>query len=93
MPTCPRCDNRIPLIHVMRHSRWTPIICKKCHSKLHFNKKEWLKMTVPLFAIAVSNVFITSFVIKTTLSILLIIFAVFFFIRLKSIKLEVKKGK
>jgi hypothetical protein len=43
MATCPKCRRTVPYLKLMRHTQWTPVICPHCDSRLHFDKRDWLK--------------------------------------------------
>jgi CXXC-20-CXXC protein len=43
MATCPKCNGEVPYLKLMRHTRWTPVVCPNCDSRLHFDKRDWTK--------------------------------------------------
>jgi len=43
MAICPKCSGKVPYLKLMRHTRWTPVICPHCDSRLHFDKRDWFK--------------------------------------------------
>lgn len=43
MATCPKCSGNVPYLKLMRHTRWTPVVCPHCASRLHFDKRDWTK--------------------------------------------------
>lgn len=56
MGKCPKCDDRITVWQAMKHTRWTPVVCKNCKTKLIFNKKEWFKVTMPIFVVIIVSI-------------------------------------
>jgi hypothetical protein len=84
-------------MQTMNHTWWTPIICKKCNSKLNFDSISWFKITAPLMLLAVISFIVlyatsTNILIKglPVVVILLIGALVKFIFDLKSIKLKLK---
>lgn len=95
MITCPKCKNSISIMQTMKHTWWTPLVCKKCNAKLHFDKKEWYKITLPILILTVLNFFVIlwanqNIIIRFIILIVLIIAFLKFFIDLRSIKLTIK---
>lgn len=93
MKKCPNCNSTISLGQIMKHSTWTPIICKNCNTKLHFNRKSWFKIVTPVIVIMSLLLLVTIFDIKSillygALTFLLIYSFIKFLFDLKSIKLE-----
>ena len=43
MATCPKCKGEVPYLKLMKHTRWTPVVCPHCDSRLHFDKPDWFK--------------------------------------------------
>jgi CXXC-20-CXXC protein len=43
MATCPKCRGTVPYLKLMRHTKWTPIICPHCDARLHFDNRDWSK--------------------------------------------------
>ena len=43
MAICPKCNGKVPYLKLMGHTRWTPIVCPYCDSRLHFDKRDWTK--------------------------------------------------
>ena len=96
---CPQCGNNISITQIAKHTRWTPIICKECNVKLHFNKKEWYKITIPILTIIILPYLIRGiFNVRSPLvniAVIPLMIGAFikFFLDLKSIKLEVTNEK
>ncbi len=102
MSECPKCGSTITLWQMRMHTWWTPVICVNCKEKLNFNKKDWLKIKIPLLVVfffaailyLVKPLFIKNLLIYSALQVLvgaLIIFiAILTLIRLKSVKLVSK---
>jgi len=85
----------------MKHTWWSPIICKSCNSKLHFNKKEWYKIIAPMCILTIFCLLVIwlpepirklkYFILLIGTFIILVIGAfIKFLVDIKSIKLEIK---
>jgi hypothetical protein len=79
----------------MRHTRWTPVVCKDCNAKLYFNSKAWHKIASPLLILLTLNLILkfivgieNSLIYNIIFIILTILALVKLFVDLKSIKLD-----
>jgi len=97
MANCPKCNATILITQIMIHSKWAPIVCKKCNSKLHFNKKAWRVMIFPSVVLMVLNLLVlnfqrSNFSMQIAILVLFFVFFVKFIMDLNSIKLEIKNN-
>ena len=35
----------------MRHTRWSPIVCRHCGARIRFDRRQWLSAAWPLIAV------------------------------------------
>ena len=83
-------------MQTLKHTWKTPLICTKCQSKLHFNKKEWYKIVTPLIflgiLVIVTDIFFTpNILVYFAFIVLIVAECIYSLIRLNSIKLDMKK--
>ncbi len=48
MAECPQCGDPIGYWQLNKHSVFTPITCGACGSKLHFDKRSWFRIVLPV---------------------------------------------
>jgi len=97
MTNCPNCNNSITYWQLMKHSCWTPIICKKCNAKLAFDKIDWFKKASYVMILNIISLIIV-LTRCTQIWILIIVLALLiaglftFTIKIRNIKLQVKEN-
>ena len=95
---CPNCNNKISGSQIMRHTWSKPIICSSCNQKFNFHKQEWYKAYLPAalsaFLVIFNVLFGRALFVKDTQLVLLIISmallliaAIWFFYKIRDIKL------
>src|SRR5437867_8418991 len=53
---CPRCNHQLAWHQVARHTWWSPIVCRGCRARIHYDGKQWFSAGWPLVvAILVLN--------------------------------------
>jgi DNA-directed RNA polymerase subunit RPC12/RpoP len=94
---CPNCNAPISYWKIMRHSRFTPIKCPDCSSKLIFCKAEWYKKClwlIPFIALDACGIAgCKSFALMLSLLAASIAGLIIFFISLGNMKFRIKTKK
>jgi|GEM_PF-5568902 len=100
MATCPKCNSRLSLLQIFKHTKWTPVVCHNCNAILDFNRKSWYKISFPLLILFILNLILkftfnvsNSLMYHIVFFILVTLAFVKFFIDLKSIKLDIAVNK
>ena len=45
---CPRCNHQLAWHQVARHTWWSPIVCRGCRARIHYDGKQWFSAGWPL---------------------------------------------
>lgn len=100
MSKCPKCGSPVSFWQMNKHTRWHPIVCRNCNSKLHFNMKEYYKQNIPMFVCALLFFMISPlkrmnlYYYKITFIVILVMFLLLLIKNIKdfySLKLEIKE--
>jgi CXXC-20-CXXC protein len=96
MPKCPNCQRNVSIFQIIKHSKWSPIVCGQCNAKLHFDKKNWYTIAAPLLIVAIIKLISTDLLniknvfIYFAFLILMIAALINFLIRLNNVKMKIK---
>ena len=56
MKKCPKCQFKVTLLQLMKHSCFTPIFCKECGAKFCFQTRYWYMSVAPLLIVIILSV-------------------------------------
>ena len=96
MIKCPNCQHRISLFQILKHSKFSPTICRQCGAKLSFNKINWYRITAPLLIIIILKIITTEILnykqpwIFLGFPILMLGAVINFLVGLNNIKMQIK---
>jgi uncharacterized protein (DUF983 family) len=96
MTKCPNCQHSISIFQILKHSKFSPTICRQCGAKLSFNNMNWYGITAPLLIIIILKIITTEILnyeqpwIFLVFIILMIGAAINFFVGLNNIKMKIK---
>lgn len=101
MATCPKCNGNVPYLKLMGHTRWTPIVCPHCDSRLHFDKRDWTRKagTFALLLLLLSIIclvgvlIMSSYVYVAVMALVGPILIVKFSLDIRNIKLQEKQTR